>query len=88
MKELTGGWFIEFSEYRGQFKLLYAGADANFSDEIAQVSYIACGVPDGSGEIEVFSINPDKRDVIPPTGTNPLWKVYVDKAPAERFLIP
>lgn len=88
VKELTRGWFIEFSEYRGQFKLLYATLDADFTDEIAQTSFIAYGAPGADGEIDVFSIDPDKRDIIPPTGTNSQWKIYVDKAPLERFLIP
>lgn len=89
VKELTGGWFIEFSEYRGQFKLLYATLHtAAFADEIAQTTFIAYGAPDQQQELEVFSIDPERRDIIPPTGTNPLWKVYVDKEPTKRFQIP
>lgn len=87
VKELENGWLIEFSEYRQQFRLLYSTNDEDFADEIAQTSFIAYGVPDADGEIEVFSIDPEKRDVIPPTGTNPQWKVYVDKLPNRRFLV-
>ena len=88
VKELNGGWFIEFNEYRGQFKLLYATRSAGFSDEIAQTSFIACGVPNANGEMDVFSIDPERRDIIPPTGTNAQWKIYVDKAVGERFTPP
>lgn len=87
VKELTSGWNIEFSEYRQQFKLLYSTSDATFSDEIYISSWIAYGVPDSDGEIEIFSIHPDKKDIIPPTGTNSQWKVYVDKVPGERFKV-
>jgi len=86
--ELVSGWNIEFSEYRQQFKLLYATNDPAFNDEIFTSSFIAYGVADADGEIEVFSIHPDKKDIVPPTGTNSQWKVYVDKVPKQRFLIP
>lgn len=85
--ELVSGWMVEFSEFRTQFKLLYSTNDAAFNDEIYTSSFIAYGVPDADGEIEMFSINPDKRDIIPPTGTNSQWKVYVDKSPGERFKV-
>src|SRR5687767_824183 len=53
VKELTSGWFMEFSEYRGQFKLLYATLDPLFSNEIAQTAFIGYGVPDADNQIEV-----------------------------------
>ncbi len=87
VKELTNGWFVEFSEFRGQFKLLYATASPGFADEIAQTSFIACGVPNLSNELDVFSIEPSRRDVISPVGSNAQWKVYVDRAPLERFVL-
>ena len=88
VKELTSGWFIEFSEYRVLFKLLYATLDEAFSDEIAQTTFVAYGVPDADNQMEVFAIDPERRDVIPPTGSTPFWKIYVDKEPKKRFLIP
>lgn len=87
VKELTAGWFVDFSEFRQQFKLLYATDEATFVDEIAQTSFVAYGTPDGSNRLEVFSIDPERRDIIPPTGTNPFWKIYVDKVPSTRFTI-
>lgn len=87
VQELTSGWFIEFNEYRGQFKLLYATLDTAAGDKIAQTSFIAYGVPDADDQLEVFSIDPSRRDVIPPVGTNSQWKVYVDKT-NERFTLP
>lgn len=85
--ELTSGWIVEFSEYRQQFKLLYAATDSGFADLIVKTSFIAYGVPDADSALEVFSIDPERRDIIPPTGTNAQWKVYVDKVPAKRFLV-
>lgn len=87
VKELTGGWLIEFSEYRGQFKLLYATLDAGFNDEIAQSSYLAYGVPNNSGDIDVFFRDPERCDTIPPTGANAQWKVYYERSPEARFIV-
>ena len=87
VKELTTGWFIEFSEYRGLFKLLYATLDPGFTDELAQASFIAYGVPNDAFQVEVFSIDPERRDIVPPVGTSPFWKVYVAKEEAKRYTV-
>jgi len=88
VKELTTGWKLRFSEFRGQPVLDYADTGTGFADEIAQASFIACGVPDGDDKIDVFSIDPERRDVVPPTVTNIFWKVYMVRMPEERFEIP
>lgn len=87
VSELVSGWFLEFSEYRGQFKLLMATSDNSFADLISQTSFIGYGVPDLDSQIEVFQIMEANRDIIPPVGTNPNWKVYCEKLPNERFTI-
>lgn len=88
VEELTEGWQTRFNEYRGQMALSVATLDAGFADLIAQASFFAYGVPDADGDLEVFSIDPDRRDVIAPNGTSPFWKVYGTKAPEERFTAP
>ena len=85
MRELTSGWYVEFSEYRNQFKLLAATLDPEFSDAIAAASYLAYGVPDAAGEIEVYHRDPERCDIIPPTGANAQWKVYYEKAAGMSF---
>lgn len=86
--EIVSGWQVKFSDYRQQMQFKVATTDADFADDIAQTSFIGYGVPDDDGEIEVFAINPDRRDVIAPTGSSVYWKVYAAKAANERFTIP
>lgn len=86
--ELTQDWWIEFDEYRGQMVLMYATLDAGFNDLIAQTSYVAYGAADSTGQMEVYSIDPDRRDVVPPNGDSLFWKVFITKVPNERFPVP
>ncbi len=86
--EVTVGWQVKFNEYRGQMAFRVATIDDDFADDIAQASYIGYGVPDDDDEIEVFSIDPDRRDVIAPTGSSVYWKVYAAKVANERFTVP
>lgn len=85
--EVTAGWQVKFNEFRGQMVFRVATTDATFADDIAQASYIGYGVPDGSSQIEVFSIDPDRRDVVAPAGSSVYWKVYAAKEPKERFTV-
>lgn len=83
--ELTAGWKLRFSEFRGQPVLDYADTAGTFADKIAQASFIACGIPDEDDKIDIYSIDPDRRDVVPPTVTNIFWKVYMVRMPEERY---
>ncbi len=87
IQELTEGWQMKFNTYRGQMLLTYATVETEFADIIAQTTFVAYGVPDMDNQIEVFSIDPDRRDVIAPNGGSPFWKVFVTKEPTERFTI-
>lgn len=88
VKELIGGWYIEWSEYRGMMKFSYATLDASFADEIAQASFVAYGVPDESGTLDVYAIDPERRDVVSPSGDEPFWKAYLSRDAKERFTVP
>lgn len=88
VREITFGWFIEFDKFRGQMLIYLALFDANFTDDLTQTSFIGYGVPNVLNELDVFDINPDRRDVVPPTPAEPVWKVFVTRAPQERFVIP
>jgi hypothetical protein len=83
--EVASGWFYKFDEYRGQVKLAIATTSDDFSDLMAQTSYVAMGVPAGDGSFDVYSIDPSRRDIVPPDGTSPFWKVFITKEPIERY---
>lgn len=85
VSEITSGWFYQFSEFRGQMKLTVATSDPQMSDQMAQTSYIALGRPAADGSIDLYSINPEGQDVVPPDGTSPFWKVYLTKETSERY---
>ena len=86
--DLVTGWFVSPDKFREAFSLRYATADASFGDKLAQSSWIAYGTPNADGEIDVYEISPDKRDKVPPSETNPSWKVFVQRFDEERFTIP
>lgn len=87
VQQITSGWDVKYNDYRAQMVLSIATSTANFEDLMAQTSYIAYGIP-ASGSVDVYSIDPDRRDVVPPTGESPFWKVYVTRDGKERFTIP
>ena len=89
--ELTEGWNVKFSGYRQQMGLEIATNDDSFDDIAAQTSYVAYGKPrelaPSTTEYDVYSIVDRQLDVIPPTGSSPLWKFYLTREPTERFSI-
>jgi hypothetical protein len=85
--EITTGWNVKWNEYRLQMGFKFATTDAEFADKIAQASHIGFGVPDADDEIDVFAINPDRKDVIPPDGKSSYWKVYADRSAEERYTV-
>jgi hypothetical protein len=88
VKELTAGWYIEWSEYRGMMRLSYATLESVFVNEIAQTSFVAFGIPDEATKLDVYAIDPERRDVVSPSGDEPFWKVYLTRDAKERFPIP
>lgn len=85
--ETTTGWFINYDTYREQLRFEFATTDSGFANLIAVTSHVGCGVPDAAGEIEVYSIDDKRRDVIPPVGNSPTWKAFGIREPKERFKI-
>lgn len=85
--ELTSGWFIKWNEYRGQLVLMIASTISGIADSIAQTSFFAYGVPDSQSQLEVFGIDPDRRDVVSPVGNSPFWKLYGAKDARERYTL-
>lgn len=85
--EITSGWMIEPDEYRGQMVLYIATNEIGFENQFAQTLFVGYGVADADNDVDVFSIDPDRRDVFPPSAISPLWKVYLTREAAMRFRI-
>ena len=86
--ELTDSFWIRYSSYRGQFVFQYATNDETFNDDFAQTTHIAIGVPDSDDQLEVFALDPERKDVLKPSASNLIWKAFVDKEANKRFTIP
>jgi hypothetical protein len=84
LQPLTG-WFVSWDKFRESMVFRYATADTAFADILAQSSYLAYGLPDGDGAVDIYEISPDKRDKVPPSETNPSWKIFVIRFDEERF---
>lgn len=84
--ELTKGWYTEYNEYRGQQVWTHATLDEAFTDQMAQMSRLAIGVPNGD-QMPLYMVDPARRDVIPPTVSSPFWRAYLTYDPKERFTI-
>jgi hypothetical protein len=88
IRDLTSGAYVEYSNWRQQLVLGAAvneAVDTTFPDDVAQTSYWACGVPFGpSGTIDVYGVDAERRDVVPPTSSDPEWKFYLTRLPRER----
>lgn len=85
--EPTEGWLVTWNEYRGQMTVRYSTNATNFKDLIATVSHVGYGLPVG-GKIDLYSIDPDRRDVVPPSANNSDWKVYVTRDAKSRYTLP
>jgi hypothetical protein len=89
--ELTTGWNLRWSEFRGQPVLEIAAVETDpdsptFRDAFAQMTHWAIGVPDGTGAInEVYAMDPERKDVKPPTVDNVFWKVYLTPVVLESY---
>lgn len=78
VREITEQWSIRWSEWRGEVVVLVGAADTTFPDEIISSSFVAYG--EGRGEdndtFDVFQLNPERKEVIPPVPKTPFWKAY------------
>ena len=86
VREIINGWLPEFDKFRGQMLINLAIGDVNFADDLSRTSFVGYGVPNASNELDVFDINPDRRDVVSPTPAEPIWKIFVTRKPEERFI--
>lgn len=84
-EEIAEHWHVEFLENSGEVKFSFAMLDENFPHIITAASFIAFGVPDADGDLEVFEIDPEKRDIAAPNGSNPCWTLIATKNKKERY---
>lgn len=84
--EIVNGHRGSYSDYRQQQRFEIAQDSTGLSDAIAQTSHVAYGNV-VSGEMDVYEIEPDRRDVVPPDGNQPSWKIYGTRAPQLRFTV-
>jgi hypothetical protein len=87
IREITGGWLVEYGQTRNEIKLLVATNEAGFNDDFVRASYIAYGVPSADSELSVYVILPDERDTTEPDLTSPFWTAAAIREPKERFLV-
>lgn len=86
--EVTSGYLTQFDEFRETMLFKIAIEDSvNFSDKLAQTSYIGFGVPNVSGQIEVYYISPEARDRVAPNAKDVHWKLYATRKPEMRYTI-
>lgn len=75
VQKIISGWYLEYSDLRGQFELLIATDQSNFGSQIAFSDAVA--VND-----EVYEIA--QGDSLPPNGNNLIWKLRCERT-GEKF---
>ncbi len=88
VRKIETGWFVSWDRFREALTLRIATADAAFTDEQSESSFIAYGTPDEDGDIDIYPMPEDKRDKVPPTETSPAWKFFIERDEKQRFRIP
>lgn len=88
VREMIGGWTFEYDGFRQQMVFEQATLDPTWPDGLAISSHVAVGVPDADEMIDIYEIDPERRDVVPETTDDPTWKLFVIREANERFTIP
>lgn len=90
IREVTTGAATKYSDWRQQLVLTVNTLDATFDNDAAQTSYWACGVGYGDDKniFDVYVVDPQRRDVVPPTANNAAWKFFLTREPRESFVLP
>lgn len=67
---LSSDWYLKYSEYRQQFRLMIARNDWNFTETIKQATHVSIND-------EVYIVK--SADTIPPQGTEPVWQLFCER---------
>lgn len=83
------GATTKYSDWRQQLVLTVNTLDEDFAAKAAQTSYWACGVGygDDNDTFDVYVVDPQRRDVVPPTANNAAWKFFLTREPRESFVL-
>ncbi len=84
--EPTSGWLVTWNDFRAQMVVKYSTIDPDFKNIIERMSAYGYGVPIND-KVDVYEINPDQRDITPPSGNNSDWKIYGTRTGASRYTI-
>lgn len=92
IREVTAkqGANVRYSDWRQQLVLSVATLDDTFADDAAQTSYWAAGVGYGTDNktFDIYTVDPQRRDVVAPTANNAAWKFFLTREPKESFVLP
>lgn len=85
-----GGATVKYSDWRQQLVLSVYTLDDTFPDDAAQASYWAAGVGYGTDDktFDVYTVDPQRRDIVAPTANNSAWKFFLTREPKETFVLP
>lgn len=85
--EAITGYRFEYNGFRQMMVFFYATLLPEFPDLLARSTHMAAGVPNQDGQVDVYEIDPSRRDVVPPTADDPNWKLFLLRQPTERFTL-
>lgn len=77
LKELTTGWNLKYSEFRGYFRLSFATHDQAFRNIIGVATHVAV---DG----DIYEI--EQGENVPPKGTKPYWKIAARYIGGKKYI--
>lgn len=86
--EITIPFWSRWSTFREQTIFMWADSSDEWANRVAQTSFVGYGEPDTDGQIDVYSISPEQRDRVKPSGSNLIWKLYGVREGSLRFTIP
>lgn len=75
LETVGSGWYLEYQEYRNQFRLQVATAADSFKDAIAQCSHVRIGN-------DVYTV--EASDRISPAGEEASWKLFCTRQTGRR----
>lgn len=70
IETLYAGWYLEYSEYRQQFKLSIARGDAIFTGAVNEASNVRINA-------DVYWIQ--RADTLSPQGGSPVWTLFCER---------
>lgn len=70
IETLTADWYLEYSEFRQQFRLSIARNSEDFTAKITAATHVSVNA-------EVYTIK--TADTLPPMGETPVWNLFCER---------